>query len=239
MDHLKARNRVHGFMLGHTPANEEDTSGKVSKEIEHMFYGTLSGDLSGSAEAVLARASSLEIQEQWGIWAEKTSKNVACGSVRIRKTISYPIVDGVIMREQEKIEYVMTTKIKTPEWDNLEIPNLTSADNFAAFKLLAESGMVKHRYTYPVPGTDLKFEVDMFVRPGEDVTSMRYYPICKIDLEVPNKEMEIPAFPEGFTDVFNAKLGEDATDAQKEIVEQMKAFLSLPNPHLEPRYKGL
>lgn len=210
----------------------EVSDGKVSKEIEHMFYARVDD------VTILMNAEAVEVQEQWGLWTPKTSKNVGSGSVRIRKTITRQIQDGAIRHETAETQYVMTTKIKTSTGDSLEIPIPTTEHNLQAFKLLAESGMVKHRYRYPVPGTKMVWEVDMFLKPGEDVMSAYYLPICKIDLEVDDINTPLPAFPVGFMDPFNAK-DKDLTPEQLAIVDDMKKYLSLPNPHLVPMYKGV
>lgn len=214
---------------------EEKTDGKATKEIEHMFYGRV------YSPTDLLKATNVEIQEQWGIWQDKTDKNAGCGSIRVRKTVTKDIVDGVIREETARTQYVMTTKIKTPEGDAIEVPVAASEHAFKAIKLLAESGMVKHRYRFPVPGTDMTWEVDMFPVVGEDVNSTTYYDIAKIDLEVESKETPIPQFPEGVVETFNANDTEDGSvnPDNEAIVERMKGLLSLPNPHLKSVYKGV
>lgn len=214
-------------------AREEDaTDGKVTKEIEHMFYAHVD-----SAEALFA-AASVEIQEQWGLWHDKTDKNAGSGSVRIRKTVFKGVNENGLVAVRQMAQYVMTTKIRTSSGDALEIPIVTTEDNFKAFRLLAESGMIKHRYIFPIPNTDLKWEVDMFVVPGEKMSSTKYLPWCKIDLEVKDKSAPIPEFPAGFSDAFAASLKE-MTDEQKAVVEMLKPCMSLPNPHVTKVYEGV
>jgi hypothetical protein len=65
--------------------------------------------------------------------------------------------------------------------------------------------------------------------------STKYISWAKIDLEVPNKDFPIPDFPAGFLDGFNAKT-ETPTMEQQHVIDQMKPFLSLPNPYLVETY---
>lgn len=210
-------------------AEAEATDGKASQEIEHMFYARIT-----SPEALL-KAVSCEIQEQWGLWQDKTDKNAGSGSNRVRKTITKHIVNGEFDNENSETQYVMTTKLKRADGTSLEIPLESSEDGLKAFRILAESGMIKHRYLFPIPDTELFWEVDAFVEPGESMYSTKYNGWAKIDLEVPNKDYPIPPFPEGFTDAFDSKVA-NPTPEQQEIIDKMKGFLSLPNPHLTQVY---
>lgn len=212
---------------------EENTTGKVAKEIEHMFYGRV------DSMDTLLKAECMEVQEQWGLWQDKTSLNAACGSVRIRKNIRFLIVNGVVQKEQPTTQYVMTTKVKTLDGHALEVSIETTEDNFKQFKLLAESGMIKHRYTFPIPNSELKWEVDAFVMPGENVMSNRYQNYVKVDLEVESMDEPIPAAPPGVLDMFNAKLGDEATPEQKQIIAKMKEYLNQPNVYVQQVYTGI
>lgn len=207
----------------------ETTDGKVSQEIEYMFYAKVS-----SPEALM-KAACVEIQEQWGLWTDKTDKNAGSGSNRVRKTITKPIVNGEFDNENSTTQYVLTTKLTRADGSRLEIPVEASEGGLKAFRILAESGMIKHRYRFPVPDSDLCWEVDMFVEPGESMYSTKYVGWAKIDLEVPNKDTPIPKLPEGFSDMFDSKV-DSPTDEQKEIIEKMKGYLSLPNPFVQQIY---
>jgi hypothetical protein len=224
--------RSNAFARQSLAAEADATDGKVSQEIEYMFYARV------ESPETLLKAASCEIQEQWGLWQDKTDKNAGSGSNRVRKTIAKPIVNGQFDNENTTTQYVMTTKLKRADGTSLEIPLESSEDGLKAFKILAESGMIKHRYLFPIAGTDLKWEVDMFVEPGESIFSTKYLPWAKIDLEVPTKDYPIPALPEGFSDMFDSKVAEP-TEEQQAIIAKMKGFLSLPNPHLEEVYKDV
>lgn len=226
----------------------ESTDGKATQEIEYMFYAKVD-----SAQALL-NAVSCEIQEQWGLWQDKTEKNAGSGSNRVRKTITRSIVAGALTTDNEQVQYVMTTKLKRADGTSIEVPQPSSEDGLKAFKILAESGMIKHRYRFPVmttPGANhlmtgatkavtnhedvLFWEVDMFVEPGESMFSTKYIGWCKIDLEVPSLDTPIPPMPHGFTDMFNPK-GENLTPEQQSIADKLQGYLNLPNPHLKQVY---
>lgn len=214
-------------------AREEIADGKTVKEIEYMFYARLE-DIS----ALLA-ASEMMIQTQWGLWYEKGDASAASGSVRQRRNSFHMLQrDGTLMNVRRMMEYIITTKVKTKDGHAQETSIRSSVDMFESFQYLADSGMLKHRYVIPIEGTELKWEVDMFVQPGEHYTTPKYLPWCKIDLEVPSLDTPIPEYPKGFLDMFNTK-GDGLSEDQQKVVADMKQYLSLPNPHVKQVYQGL
>jgi hypothetical protein len=222
------RNFRSNAFAGGLATEAEATDGKVSHEIEHMFYARVAGP------ETLLKALSIEIQEQWGLWQDKTDKNAGSGSNRVRKTIRKMIVGGQFDNTSTETQYVMTTKLKRQDGSSLEIPIESSEDGLKAFRIMAESGMIKHRYTFPT-ADGLKWEVDMFVQPGESMYSTKYHGWAKIDLEVPTADTSLPDMPEGFEDVFNSKV-ENPSEQQQAVIAEMKKFLSLPNPYIEVVY---
>lgn len=133
---------------------------RMEKEIE--IYGVVR-DM-----AVLETATDWEIQEQWGLYIPKTDKNASSGGPRVRMT---QLSNG-------EVTYVLTTKTKKSN-GNGECEEVSSAGMFEQFKLLAETGLRKKRYFFPIPGTDMKFEVDVFCGPNGTPI-----PHVKIDLEI-------------------------------------------------------
>lgn len=224
--------RSNAFTGGVVTTEAEMTDGKVSHEIEHMFYALV------ESPEVLLKATCVEIQEQWGLWTDKTDKNAGSGSNRVRKTITKPITNGEFDNDKSTTQYVMTTKLKRLDGSSLEIPLESSEDGLKAFRMLAESGMIKHRYRFPIEGTELCWEVDMFIEPGESIYSTKYIGWAKIDLEIPSMDYPIPDLPKGFSGRFNAA-EENPSDEQLEIREKMKQYLSLPNPYVTNIYKDL
>jgi hypothetical protein len=156
-------------------ALEERADGKADKEIEYTIYAKISNF------AELEAAKSMEIQEQWEIKIPKTEQNAGKGSIRVRKTV----VEGG--------EPVFTRATKIPyneQNDKIEIPLPSNQDEFTAFKFLAAQGMLKHRYHFPILGTELVWEVDAY--PKDDGT---YHEWVKIDLEVKERLEQLPEFP--------------------------------------------
>lgn len=147
-----------------TPSLEDlAPDGVTRQEKELEIYGTLK-DFS-----VLENATGWELQEQWGLYIPKTAKNAGSGGPRVRKTT---LSSG-------EVTYVLTTKVKEAD-GNAECEQDTSEDMFTMFKRLAESGLLKKRYFFPIGDTGLKFEVDVFC--GNDGQPV---PQVKIDLEIP------------------------------------------------------
>lgn len=201
-------------------ALEELVDGKPVREIEHTIYARV------VSMSELENASSMEMQEQWEIRVPKTEKNAGKGSFRIRKT---QLKDG-------DPTYALTTKISaSKDGDKIELAIPTNADNFEQFKFLSEQGMIKHRYHFPVEGTDLIWEIDMF--PKEDGT---YHEWCKIDLEVKDRDAPIPTFPIDLADVILPE-GYGRTDpeeAEKAITALYDDYFLTKNTYLAKLQSG-
>lgn len=104
----------------------------------------------------------------------------------------------------------------------LEVATESSEDAFKQFKLIADQGMIKTRYTFPIDGTRLKFEVDVFHLPNGEKSEW-----VKIDLEVNEPLESIPPLPEGFSEIIlNQK--DDQTDEERQLIRSLyeTAFLT-------------
>jgi len=162
-------------------ALEEASDGKAVQEVEHVIYGRIT-DFDQ-----LKDAASMETQEQWEVRIPKTDKNAGKGSIRVRKTV---IAGG-------DPTYVITTKIPTnADGDKMELPLPSNESNFIQFKFLAEQGLIKNRYHFPIVGTDMVWEVDVFPKEGGG-----YHEWCKIDLEVKSRDTPIPELPIQLEDI--------------------------------------
>lgn len=174
-------------------AMEDVANGQIFEEHERTFYVRIS-DFDQ-----LKRAASADHQEQWTQKFAKTEKNAAKGNIRVR--MIYPLFKngepvGYSRSEGSGVQYVLTAKAERSATHRQEVPVPATKDMFEIFKALADSGMVKDRYHFPVAGTDLVFEVDMFRR-GETYAD-GYHEWAKIDLEFDKNKhagMAIPELP--------------------------------------------
>lgn len=157
----------------------EVATGVKQAENEHSFYARI-------ADMKQFDGLPKERQEQWEIKVPKTDRNTAAGGIRVRKTI----VDG------QRPEYVMTSKVLiSSDGKKDEVPIASTPHQFIHFALLSEGGMIKDRFTFPIKGTDLKWEIDLFLKPDGG-----YHDWCKIDLEVEDLNAPIPQeLPIAFT----------------------------------------
>lgn len=179
------RKLIMKFMPGLVLSMEKDVeNGKVFLEDEHEFY------VQFADYDFLKNAASMDMQEQWVLKVDKTAKNDAKGSIRIRKVQEGSVTGGSKQTSKRPVQYVMNTKADLGKGPGkrMEVPVPTTEDAFEVFARISESGMIKHRYHFPVD--KFVFEVDMFLMP--DGTYCEY---AKIDLEVKNREDEIPPFP--------------------------------------------
>lgn len=201
-------------------ALEETSDGKLNKEIEQVFYGKLENfdQLSGAAGC--------EYHEQWEIKLARNERNGGSGKIRVRKTTF----------EDDRIEYVLTTKVRMSGDNagasaNNEVSIPSTEAQFEQFKVLAESGMRKTRFLFPVPNSDLVWEVDVFSTGLKAIQpELRYRPWVKLDLELDNPNQEVPPLPMEFAEV----IGQESTrdERQNEIVDWLyeNEFLT-PNPY--------
>jgi CYTH domain-containing protein len=160
----------------------EEADGRLRKEVEHVFYGKL------DHPEELKNAQSATHHEQWMVKVPKTDDNAGQGGMRVRMEHGYG----------ETPRYIFTTKAKTSDGHNVEHEIPTTRDHFELMQVLADKGMVKTRYNFPIPNSTLVWEVDVFT----DEEGMAA-PYVKLDLEVPQGVIldKIPAFPVTLSDV--------------------------------------
>ena len=140
----------------------EEAAG-LTREIEYVIYAELKD------VTELLKATSIERQFQWCIY---TQNDVNQGLIRVRCT--------------NDTEYTQTTKVKVSgDTAAGKDENCISIDanQFKMFSMLSKTGMYKDRYIFPIPDTDLKWEVDCFIQ-----SDGSYAPWCKIDLELPDPQ---------------------------------------------------
>lgn len=141
-----------------TVSVEEDVSGKKLREIEQVYYGKITTE-----EYESLKSYNSELQEQYAILKPN-------GTIRIRRKE----INGA----DQFIQAMKTWEAGVVGKD--EAQHEVSADEFAMFKRIADSGFYKRRYFIPV-NESLKWEVDAILNHKGEFTSW-----VKVDLEVPD-----------------------------------------------------
>lgn len=199
-------------LRGLTSNEADDASGRTSAEIERVIYVRVKDF------AFLERATGAERQEQWSIKVPKTDKNAGSGSIRVRKSIN--------LREPgAAVSFTLATKLDIGnKGSSAETPEQSSADQFEIFKYLAEKGMLKDRYYFPIEGSDLQWEVDCFPKPGE-----MYFEWVKIDLESWPRNKELPSLPMAFVEMMEGSEGMQTPESEQKIGELYETIFLIPN----------
>lgn len=190
--------------------------GLAVREKEHIVFARLLNF------AQLKKANKAEIQEQYGIYIPRTDKNAGEGNIRIRK----------ITKRNGHVSYEMTTKSFLKDY-KVEVTVATSEANFQQFKVLAESGMLKHRYTFKDKSSGLAWSVDA-IPDGNG----GYYPWVRCEIEVKSLDDKVPPLPLETEEMIQPpELNSEITQEQYQERTRplMARFFTLPNPHLEKK----
>ncbi len=169
---------------------------EMSVELEYVFFGKIV-DFSQ-----LEQADSKEEQHQWEVRAPRSDERKYFGNFRVRKI------------DDEK--YVLCMKVLqdgSDAKDEIELP--ADKDLFEATAKIATSGMRKTRYNFPVPDSDLVWEVDVYY---DAEGKQREW--CKIDLEVKKPLEKLPEFPIELTELFT-KQPNQRTDDERAFVQKL------------------
>lgn len=186
-------------------------SPKTILEQEYVFYVRITNFKQ------LENAAHAEKHEQWQIKIPSTDDNAGSGSIRARKVTS----------ADDTISYELTTKSKTKK-GNIETTVPATEENFTQIAFMANSGMRKDRYTFPIPNSDLSFEVDVFPD-----GKAGYYTWAKIDLEVKSPLSSFPELPIQVEEIITPQDAE-TPEGQEEVSRLFDTFFLLKN-----KYKDL
>lgn len=145
---------------------EDLENGQKAKEKEYVWYGRLTDT------AALQKAASQETQKQ-------SSLKGKGGTIRVRETTG-----------MGQVRYTLTAKAYTGRGEADEVSVPVSRDLHEVFKAIAGESMDKIRYTFPIEGTQLKWEVDVFIDAQGNPKDW-----VKIDLETPGEMTEWPPLP--------------------------------------------
>ena len=190
----------------------EAAEAETEVELEHCWYGQLD-DVSQ-----LDTAASSEYQEQWNV-KSKVEDSKYGGSIRVRKSVRYTTGD----RSLGVKSYMLC--IKAFEHDKigvLENEFEINEETFEQFRRIAESGMRKTRYTFPIEGTDYAFEVD--VSEGDSGW-------VKVDLEVDDPKYLIPEFPIRLKGLVKDNPLRRTPEVEKLVKHVMDTYFIIPNAY--------
>nr|DAN82019.1 MAG TPA: hypothetical protein [Caudoviricetes sp.] len=172
--------------------------------------------------AQLKKANKAVVIEQYMVKVDKTDKNAGSGSIRIRK----------VTDRKGNITYEMTTKNNVKD-GRIETTTVANEMMFKQMQALAEGGMLKHRYSFNIKGTDFVWEVDV-VPDG----SGGYKQWCLCECEVADLATQRPELPIETEEAYlspslNDKADEETFMAKKR--EVLERFFIQENPLLKEK----
>ena len=194
----------------------EDVVSDTIIEKEHVIVARLLNF------AQLKKANKAVVIEQYMVKVDKTDKNAGSGSIRIRK----------VTDRKGNVHYEMTTKNNVRD-GRIETTTVANEMMFKQMQALAESGILKHRYSFNIKGTDFVWEVDV-VPDG----SGGYKQWCLCECEVSDLTTQKPELPIETEEAYlspslNDKADEETFMAKKR--EVLERFFILENPLLKEK----
>ena len=194
----------------------EDVVSDTIIEKEHVIVARLLNF------AQLKKANKAVVIEQYMVKVDKTDKNAGSGSIRIRK----------VTDRKGNVTYEMTTKNNVKD-GRIETTTVANEMMFKQMQALAESGILKHRYSFNIKGTDFVWEVDV-VPDG----SGGYKQWCLCECEVADLATQKPELPIETEEAYlspslNDKADEEIFMAKKR--EVLERFFIQENPLLKEK----
>nr|DAM72008.1 MAG TPA: hypothetical protein [Caudoviricetes sp.] len=194
----------------------EDVVSDTIIEKEHVIVARLLNF------AQLKKANKAVVIEQYMVKVDKTDKNAGSGSIRIRK----------VTDRKGNVIYEMTTKNNVKD-GRIETTTVANEMMFKQMQALAEGGMLKHRYSFNIKGTDFVWEVDV-VPDG----SGGYKQWCLCECEVSDLATQKPELPIETEEAYlspslNDKADEETFMAKKR--EVLERFFIQENPLLKEK----
>lgn len=172
--------------------------------------------------AQLKKANKAVVIEQYMVKVDKTDKNAGSGSIRIRK----------VTDRKGNVHYEMTTKNNVKD-GRIETTTVANEMMFKQMQVLADGGILKHRYSFNIKGTDFVWEVDV-VPDG----SGGYKQWCLCECEVSDLATQKPELPIETEEAYlspslNDKADEETFMAKKR--EVLERFFIQENPLLKEK----
>jgi CYTH domain-containing protein len=172
---------IKGMLLGENNV----INGKSQRELEYTFLGWIKDFTQ------LEKATKVEEYEQWWFTTDGSrNKGTTSGTIRVRS------IDN--KNFSMTVKHKQHSKSMANESKETEVP--ITKDMFDSFKKLSPLGVYKTRHFFPIEGTDLTWELDVFTMPNGDVSEW-----CMIDLEVKGELEKIPEPPIDLEEFFNTK----------------------------------
>ena len=172
--------------------------------------------------AQLKKANKAVVIEQYMVKVDKTDKNAGSGSIRIRK----------VTDRKGNVHYEMTTKNNVRD-GRIETTTVANEMMFKQMQALVDGGILKHRYSFNIKGTDFVWEVDV-VPDG----SGGYKQWCLCECEVSDLDTQKPELPIETEEAYlspslNDKADEETFMAKKR--EVLERFFIQDNPFLKEK----
>jgi hypothetical protein len=201
---------IHASLTTPDVSLEAEADGQPRVEKEIVIYGKIVDFKQ------LKEANRKEDQEQWEIRVRHDS-NVYGGCIRIR------CLDGT--------KYILTTKTFKPEKGDLvetevELDKDVGAGMLEEFKKLSTGGMIKTRYFFDIPDSELVWEVDVYY---DEKKQPRTW--CKIDLEVTDMRIKRPDLPIDLKDAREIPPKNRSEDDQRFVDRLMEKEFITPSPY--------
>lgn len=176
-------------------------------ELEHCWYGQLVD------RTELEAAATVESQEQWQVKSHVEDCQYG-GSIRVRKTV-----------RGDMTSYMLCIKaFEQGKLGVLENEFEINEGTFEQFKRIAESGMIKTRYTFPIEGTQYAFEVDLPPDQEDDAW-------VKIDLEIDDPKYPIPEMPIQLKGLVKDVKSTRSPEQEKLIKAVQSRYFAVPNAY--------
>ena len=157
-----------------TQADSDTSTAKTIREKEYTYYVRISNFKQ------LENASHAEKHEQWQALIPKNDLNAGEAHIRARKITS----------SSGEVQYELTLKSKAKNDSKIESTVDVNEQIFTQIAFIADYGMRKDRYTFPIEGSNLKWEVDVYPD-----GKAGYYTWAKIDLEIKDNLDKVPELP--------------------------------------------
>lgn len=181
-------------------------SAQTEVEFEKTWYGRLMD------RTQLDGASKVEQQVQWNVRVNTPETMCYGGSVRVRA------IDGE--------RFVLCIKnYEKGKQGCLEHEFEVSRDAFEQIRRIAEKGMIKTRYTFPIEGTEYAWEIDVFADADGNP-----YEWVKVDLEIDDPGFVIPPMPVALEGCFMDTPTSRTPEQEKLIDALMSKYFTVGNP---------